>query len=206
MTDDAARAPLTDAQVNAICSEITKVYIGPYESLAGGDLTDSFIVTAGELGSEIKRLRDERVRLQAELAACREALEKAHEFCKAIPQACDGSGYNSRYRENDFGEEVQEDVSCSGCCACYPDVFTAILARPVGSMDALREMLTRADSEGFKAGMIAQQFITGGYGVKEADMETDEARITRVIRIESDGHGTVWAQAVPDAGREGDGK
>lgn len=67
-----------------------------------------------------------------------------------------------------------------------PDIWginrmRAALSRPVSSTEALRAVVTNADAEGFKAGMLAQQFVTGTYGVTEDQLEPDHVRVSRAI-------------------------
>jgi len=57
----------------------------------------------------------------------------------------------------------------------------AVAALKQAWRDAVRPWVVKADSEGFKAGMKAQQYVVGSYGVKEGDLELDVHRVARVL-------------------------
>jgi len=76
-------------------------------------------------------------------------------------------------RAGDFKVRVE-----SPCCLT---ARAAVSALKQAWRDAVRPWVVKADSEGFKAGMKAQQYVVGSYGVKEGDLELDVHRVARVL-------------------------
>lgn len=88
----------------------------------------------------------------------------------------------SQARERELRDRLGSIARNTCCDRCQEAALVAreALARPA-DYSALREMLTKADSEGFLAGMKAQQYVTGGYGVFESDLVPDHVRVSRLL-------------------------
>lgn len=113
------------------------------------------------LGARLRKHGDAALALAASQAEARDLREA---LTQLIPEATRGRSCAHTW-----------NAPCAACRA------SALLSRPHGDDTALREMLTEAVAVAKLEGMKGQQYVTGGYGVSESDLCSDESIVNRIL-------------------------